>query len=186
MGEEILVHHGIKGQKWGVRRFQNLDGSRTAEGRQRYGYKNDGKDKPTREEIKNARKTLTNEKSKLVELKKARDRIETSTLYDDEDMYDLYLDAQDYWNSKEGRMTTKEEDDARWAKFDKAYNKALDSNPEYKKLISDIEQQKIKVDELEKTAWGKTGEEYAKDVIIATEGMAAVVAVMAIMNKIMK
>lgn len=33
-----LAHHGIKGQKWGVRRFQNPDGSLTAEGRARYGY----------------------------------------------------------------------------------------------------------------------------------------------------
>jgi hypothetical protein len=31
-----LAHHGIKGQKWGVRRFQNKDGSYTAEGRSRY------------------------------------------------------------------------------------------------------------------------------------------------------
>lgn len=30
-----LYHHGIKGQKWGVRRFQNPDGSRTAAGRKR-------------------------------------------------------------------------------------------------------------------------------------------------------
>lgn len=28
-----LCHHGVKGQKWGVRRYQNKDGSRTAEGR---------------------------------------------------------------------------------------------------------------------------------------------------------
>lgn len=33
-----LSHHGIKGQKWGVRRFQNEDGSLTKEGRERYGY----------------------------------------------------------------------------------------------------------------------------------------------------
>lgn len=33
----IICHHGIKGQKWGVRRFQNKDGSLTAKGRQRYG-----------------------------------------------------------------------------------------------------------------------------------------------------
>lgn len=32
-----LRHHGIKGQKWGVRRFQNGDGSLTAAGRKRYG-----------------------------------------------------------------------------------------------------------------------------------------------------
>ena len=32
-----IQHHGIKGQKWGIRRFQNKDGSLTAKGRQRYG-----------------------------------------------------------------------------------------------------------------------------------------------------
>ena len=32
-----LYHHGIKGQKWGVRRFQNPDGSLTTEGKLRYG-----------------------------------------------------------------------------------------------------------------------------------------------------
>lgn len=31
-----LQHHGIKGQKWGVRRFQKSDGSLTNEGRRRY------------------------------------------------------------------------------------------------------------------------------------------------------
>ena len=32
-----LYHHGIKGQKWGVRRYQNLDGSLTVAGKTRYG-----------------------------------------------------------------------------------------------------------------------------------------------------
>jgi len=38
-----LYHHGIKGQKWGVRRFQNDDGTLTAEGKARYGVDENGK-----------------------------------------------------------------------------------------------------------------------------------------------
>lgn len=30
-----LYHHGVKGQKWGVRRYQNLDGTLTAAGKKR-------------------------------------------------------------------------------------------------------------------------------------------------------
>lgn len=37
MGYSYLAHHGIKGQKWGVRRYQNPDGSLTPEGIKRYG-----------------------------------------------------------------------------------------------------------------------------------------------------
>lgn len=32
-----LYHHGIKGQRWGVRRYQNEDGSLTDAGKKRYG-----------------------------------------------------------------------------------------------------------------------------------------------------
>ena len=32
-----LEHHGIKGQKWGMRRYRNEDGSLTSEGRDHYG-----------------------------------------------------------------------------------------------------------------------------------------------------
>ena len=34
--EHYLAHHGIKGQNWGVRRYQNEDGTLTAEGKARY------------------------------------------------------------------------------------------------------------------------------------------------------
>lgn len=35
--DDHLAHFGIKGQKWGVRRFENDDGTLTEEGRERYG-----------------------------------------------------------------------------------------------------------------------------------------------------
>lgn len=34
---DYLMHHGIKGMKWGVRRYRNEDGTLTEEGKQRYG-----------------------------------------------------------------------------------------------------------------------------------------------------
>lgn len=40
MDESILIHYGILGMKWGVRRYQNKDGSYTKEGLDRLGYKN--------------------------------------------------------------------------------------------------------------------------------------------------
>lgn len=36
MNETWLAHHGIKGQKWGIRRFENPDGSLTEAGKKRY------------------------------------------------------------------------------------------------------------------------------------------------------
>lgn len=35
--ENYLAHHGIKGQRWGVRRFENADGTLTPAGKERYG-----------------------------------------------------------------------------------------------------------------------------------------------------
>lgn len=37
MYNDYLTHHGIKGQKWGIRRYQNDDGTLTEEGKKRYG-----------------------------------------------------------------------------------------------------------------------------------------------------
>lgn len=34
--KDYIAHHGIKGQRWGVRRYQNKDGSYTEAGKKRY------------------------------------------------------------------------------------------------------------------------------------------------------
>lgn len=43
MSNLYLQHHGIKGMKWGIRRYQNPDGSLTPEGQKRYGLDSSGR-----------------------------------------------------------------------------------------------------------------------------------------------
>lgn len=61
-----LYHHGILGQKWGIRRYQNADGSLTAKGIKRY--------KARAEKYKaRAEKYLDKNANKLNKLKKQYD-----------------------------------------------------------------------------------------------------------------
>lgn len=42
--ELVLQHHGIKGMRWGIRRFQKKDGSLTPDGKKRYAKNPPGED----------------------------------------------------------------------------------------------------------------------------------------------
>lgn len=50
--DDHISHHGIKGQKWGVRRFQNPDGTRTRLGKARYKEMNDYKSDVSQKTLK--------------------------------------------------------------------------------------------------------------------------------------
>lgn len=64
MYEMYLAHHGILGMKWGLRRYQNKDGSLTPAGKTRYGGQQNPRHKPS-----SARKVA---KQRAAALEKAR------------------------------------------------------------------------------------------------------------------
>lgn len=71
-----LTHHGIKGQRWGVRRFQNKDGTRTAAGKRR--EQSSDADKQVKSERKTevkSRRTISDEdlKKKIERMKLERE-----------------------------------------------------------------------------------------------------------------
>lgn len=58
MDYNYIQHHGVKGQRWGVRRYQNKDGSLTAAGK---------KKRSTSEIVKDARKYVKDKRAKIKE-----------------------------------------------------------------------------------------------------------------------
>lgn len=59
-----LTHHGILGQKWGVRRFQNADGSLTNAGKKRKGFVQTIKDKKKAKMLREAKARKREEQEK--------------------------------------------------------------------------------------------------------------------------
>ncbi len=72
---EMLEHHGIKGQKWGVRRYQNKDGTRTALGKKRESSPDEKKKETRKADVKN-RRTMSD-----ADLKKRIERMKLEKEY---------------------------------------------------------------------------------------------------------
>lgn len=74
--EYRLYHHGIKGQKWGVRRFRNTDGTLTPAGKKRAKTLSDGA------RVKQIRKKKISKMSND-ELREANNRLQLERQYKD-------------------------------------------------------------------------------------------------------
>lgn len=65
--DNFLAHHGIKGQKWGIRRFQNPDGTLTKAGKQRaVEQRNISRNKPYTDDVNDIVNTLSKKEKEFL------------------------------------------------------------------------------------------------------------------------
>lgn len=167
-----LYHHGIKGQKWGTRRWQNEDGSLTPEGREHYGYGN------ARERYGKAKNNYKN----LVSRRMVRDaafgtfgRITKKGRQLNRDIRDA---RKEYYDSKRdykiAKKETKRDEDVKAVKeyqkidkkMDDVYEKARDihNREGLTKKAQKLYDQYEKLDVQRKEAYKKTGRNYIERV----------------------
>lgn len=89
--EDELAHHGILGQKWGIRRYQNEDGSLTEAGKKRYAREQEKEERIAQRKEAGSGKLFTDNNSKAARsYKSAKAKIDTLNGFDTDYEYDNY------------------------------------------------------------------------------------------------
>ena len=94
--ETELYHHGVKGQKWGVRRYQNKDGSLTKAGQKKLDKINKKYERYSqydKQKLSSAQKNLNADNTDLADLKKNGYNSKSyKSLYGNNDRQKQFLD----------------------------------------------------------------------------------------------
>lgn len=92
MHNNELYHFGIKGQRWGVRRYQNDDGSYTSAGKKRYGRLT----KDQQKKVELVRDKLEAERQKLPDFNALENNFFEKNPYASEEQMEKFYNSKEY------------------------------------------------------------------------------------------
>ena len=149
--EDFLAHHGVKGQKWGVRRYQNKDGSLTPKGKKHYDSMSDDKlQKTLYKQVKRARSEQSGKSNQW-------NIHNTIGKYSKAAQEKYYKDKDKYKNSDSYKQAEK-----KLKKLDDKFNKEeIDPDQydiEYENILNSI----YRADLDNSVRYGSKGREYSK------------------------
>lgn len=143
LSEAELYHHGTKGMKWGVRRYQNPDGSLTAAGRKRYTNSDGTLNKKGEKYVAKETERLKAESQKLANQKKT-----AATLAKLDQTRKKNADLEDELSGKKAKNESEEPSEKTASKLPKeydvssltkaeidAYNQRMQSEDNFKQLL---------------------------------------------------
>lgn len=162
--KDELYHHGIKGQKWGVRRYQNSDGSLTAAGQKRYGS---SEAINAHQEYKSAKKAYNKAFSSMYNKSGIRMLTKSGRAKHDAAVEDVANKAEALRNAKSAYKTAKKDARKNAVKeYQKLYNKASSEEDKTDELWRQTQEQ---YKQLAKTKVGRMREVYSASIGRGTE-----------------
>ena len=161
--EDTLAHHGIKKQRWGIRRWQNEDGSLTEAGRRRYGrvenlnanrtLKDIAKDQKLTIKLDRANKKLAIQRAKqqLIEVKKTNEQNKTAIKKTQEERRRIDLDTKEREEAKRLAEKNRKKEEAEKIAAEKE-RKALEKEQERKDAKAMKEERKKRTETAKKVS----------------------------------
>jgi hypothetical protein len=141
---DTLYHHGIKGQRWGVRRYQNKDGSLTSAGKKRYNSDTRNTDVNKPNNTSNSRSLGKSKVDKILSSNKTAGMSgDTSTLAFELGLYTVTTLGLLAAAKIKEKMQKKEFDDELEYKYSRRDIESLEKAPRLKEPMSASESMKL-------------------------------------------